>query len=392
LQDLHAGPLVLAEIISLGETAIAPLEVFLRGASQSLYHPRALAVDALAAIGGDNSIAALIRALRDSIARKLDALRNEAEDVVISRIVEHLSEYGGPAVTEAILDALRARPYPACARALGQVGDARAIPLLVHCLYEDAARNAAMESLRRCGPAAVADLRAALATPSFVYGMEAPTHIDGRIAATTLLGELGDRDSLIRALDDRQRSVRIAAALGLAAGRSEVPGRAIELLLDGLDDPDWARVQTIMEALMNVGPSIVDLLGKILTQDATDEGSQRRRRHAAVLAGRLGLPAAAAWLAALSSASDSRLRLAAISALAQIGAPDERQLAQFLADADLAVARCAFYALQSRAGSKAGSMARWLEFASTGQTRWERWWQARRLVAAARLSRHGRAE
>jgi len=64
LQDLHAGPLVLPKIISLGEAAIPALETFLRGPSQSLYHPRALAAGALAAIGGNNSITALIRAHR----------------------------------------------------------------------------------------------------------------------------------------------------------------------------------------------------------------------------------------------------------------------------------------------------------------------------------------
>jgi HEAT repeat protein len=386
LQDLRLGPLALGDIISLGDVAIGPLEAFLRGPTQSLYHPRALAADALSAIGGDNSIAALIRALRDCISRELDPRSMEAEGVVISRIVEHLGKYKCPAVIDALLDTLKVRPYPACARALGQMGDARAVPLLVHCLYEDAARNAAMESLRRSGRAAASELRAALAKPSFVHGLEPPTRIDGRVAATTLLAELGDRVSLLFALDDRQQSVRLAAALGLAALRGKVPKRAINLLLDGLADPDWARAQTIMQALIHIGPSVADPLGRILAEDVMEEGAKRRRRRAAVLTGRLGPVAATEKLAALSNARDPGLRLAAISALAQLGAADESQLARFLTDTEFAVARCAFDALQSRTEPKSKSIAHWLEFASTGQTRWKRWWQARRLSAKVRRS------
>jgi HEAT repeat protein len=246
LQNLHSGARALPAILSLGDAVVPALESFLRGSSQPLYHPRARAADALGVIGSELALAALIRALRDSIAREPEPLCREAEGVIVSRIAECLSRYRSAAVIEALLDALRARPYPACARVLGEMGDSRAIPLLIECLHEDAARSAAMAMLPRFGRAAVARLRATLAIPHIVHGMEPPTWIDGRAAAATLLGELGDSRALIRALDDRQRSVRLAAAMGLAGHAGAVSARALQVLLHGLDEQDWSRARSIM--------------------------------------------------------------------------------------------------------------------------------------------------
>lgn len=388
LQNLHNGARALPLIISLGDAAVPALESFLRGPSQALYHPRGRAADALGAIGSPPALEALIRALRDSIAREPEPFCREAEGIVVSRIAESLSRHRSPAVIEALLDALRARPYPACARVAGEMGDSRAIPLLIECLHEDAARSAAMAALLRFNGAAVARLRAVLAMPQVINGMEPPTWIEGRAAAATVLGTLGDCRSLIRALDDRQRPVRLAAAMGLAGCMGTVPERALHVLLRGLDDQDWSRAQSIMQLLEPLAPSIASALESILEDPAADEPSKRRHRRVAVLAGHLGLLAAAPDLAALSCADDPQLRIAAIDALTQIGGCDDSHLARFLLDPEIDIAARALFTLNLR-GHALGFLEVYhcLGRLATRNSAWVRWWRTWRLRAAIRRAR-----
>jgi HEAT repeat protein len=392
LQDLHAGPQALPQIIALGADAVAPLEAFLRGPSQSLHQQRTLAADALAAIGGEASTAALTRALRDCAARTPDPLSQQAEDVVASRIAEHLALRPAPAVFEALLDALSIRPLPAYARALGQLADARAIPALALCLYEDAARPAAAQALRRFGAAAAPALRTLLATPRQVRTLEPPVCIAGRAAAAMLLGELGQIQPLIAALSDRERAVRVAAALGLVHRREQDLRRmALAVLVSALDDPGWAAAHEVLQALSGCSELLTAPVLGLLTRAAADDPGQRRRRRAATLAGQLHLAAAVVPLAALSTQADARLRLAAVDALARIPATTDDQLARFLADSDTVVARHALAALTTRAaraGHPVGApqISRWLRLG--GQSRWHRWrhtWPL--LLAAARMRR-----
>jgi HEAT repeat protein len=388
LQNLHSGARALPLIVSLGDAAVPALESFLRGPSQAIYHPRARAADALGAIASESAIAALIRALRDCIAREPEPLCREAEGVIVSRIAERLSRHRSAVVVEALLDALRARPYPTCARALGEMGDSRAIPLLIECLHEDAARDAATAALLRFNGAAVVRLRAVLAMPRVISGIEPPTWIDGRAAAATLLATLGDSRSLIRALDDQQRSVRLAAAIGLVGRVGAVSERALDVVLQGLDDPDWSRAQSIMQVLEPLGASITNALESILEDHATDEASKRRHRRAAVLAGRLGLLAAAPDLAALSSADDPQLRIAAIDALTQMAGSGDHHLARFLSDPAIDIAARALFALNVR-GQALGAVEiyRWLGRIVTPSSPWPRWWRTGRLLAAMRRAR-----
>ncbi len=388
LVDLHGGARVLPAIVSLGDAAVPALESFLRGPSQQLYHMRVRAADALGAIGSNLAIAALIRALRDSVAREPEPLCREAEGVIVGRIADQLDHHRSAAVVEALLDALRARPYPACARLLGEMRDPRAISLLIQCLHEDAARAAAMGALLRFGRAAVAPLRATLATPHVVHELEPPTWIDGRAAAATLLGELGDIRPLISALDDQQRSVRLAAAMALTGCHGALSDHALRVLLQGLDDPDWSRAESIMHELEHVGPRIGRSLESMLEDHAGDEAATRRHRRAAVLAGRLGLQAAAPALGALSCAIDPQLRIAAIDALATIARSDDTHLARFLSDPEIGIAARAIIAL-NRPGRALNALKiyRWLGCLEPRSSPWSRWWRALRLSATARQVR-----
>ena len=396
LHDLYAGPQVLPQIIASGTAAVPALEAFLRGPSQSLYQQRALAADALAAIGGEPAIAALTRALRDCAARTPEPLSQQAEDVVVSRITEHLSAHPTAAVLEALLEASSRRPLPAHAAALGRLGDARAVTALIDCLYEDPARPAAAAALRRFGAAAIPELRVALANPRRVGELEPPIYVAARTAAAMLLGEWGDTDSLIAALADGERAVQVAAALSLADHDDDaVRRRAFAVLLVALDDPGWAAAEAVLQALAGYRESIAAAVLALLSRAGMDEaGRRRRRRRAAMLAGRLGLGAAVGPLALLAQESDTPLRFAAVDALARIPAAAEQHLALFLMDTEPAVARRALAALIAPAldaGRSIGAhqISNWLRL--TGECRWLRWRRTLRLwLTAVRQRRAAR--
>jgi HEAT repeat protein len=258
-------------------------------------------------------------------------------------------------------------------------------------LREDAVRGAAMHSLRRFGRASVLRLRAALAMAMAmahdVGGIEPPTSVDGRAAVATLLGELGERAPLLLALEDRARSVRVAAAMALAKSAEGPTARTLEVLIQGLDDPSWVYAQSIMEALIPHGRSYTTLLEQRLKDPVSDEASIRRNRRAAVLAGRLGMTSASPLLAALFDADDQELRLAAVHALTQIPASSEKDLAGFLADPALVVALEAFRELRRRGRCTLHEVSHFLKRSSTYHSPWRRWWRLWSLHRAAPHSR-----
>jgi HEAT repeat protein len=357
LQNLHQGPQVFHEVVRLRERAIAALEQVVRGPSQAIHHSRTLAVDALAAIGSTDAVKALIRSLRDSVAREPNPQALEAESVLVNHIAEHLSRFREPEVNDALLEALRRRPYPYCAAALGLIGETRAIPLLIECLFEDAARPAASAALHRFGCAAVDLLVEVLQKPRLVAGTEPPTRIDGRAAAAHLLGACVSLDpqvdalalpALRMALGDRQRSVRVESALALAHGEGSLGLDAAGVLVMALDEPDWAHAHTIVEALANLGSDAELLIVAILAARPRDEGGRRRRLRAAEVAGRLGSPAAVAELRHLAASPDVALRLAALAALGGTRGLDAGCLTLFLADREPTVRRRALEAMRAR--------------------------------------------
>jgi HEAT repeat protein len=262
LRNLHDGPLVVHEVVRLGDEVIPSLERLLRAAPDAVYHPRCLAADALAAIGTLAAITALIRGLLDSSGRDLPPILLEAESVLVNNIADHLGGFPGREVADALLVALERRRYPYCASALGRLREARAIPLLIECLYEDTARLAAMGALRRFGEAARQPLVRALRQAPQRGVLEPPGRTDGRAASAGLLGELagaraGDDRIVICALSgalhDPQRPVRVEAALWLVRCGAPAWPEAVRVLSAALPEENWARAREIIETLAGAG-------------------------------------------------------------------------------------------------------------------------------------------
>ena len=356
-RNLHEGPLVFHEVVRLGDEAVAALEELVRGPSDAVHQPRCLAADALAAIGSSGAVHALTRALLDSVGRDPMPALLEAESVLVNHIAEHLSRFPCPEVTEALLSALQRRRYPYCAAALGLTGDPRAIPLLVECLYEDAARAAAAAALRGFGSAALVPLVRVLLEPQGVETSEPPSRLDGRIAAARILGDFVRADSrnaalaegaLTKALSDTQRAVRLEAALGLARCGVRASDETTRILVGALDEENWARAGEIVATLVRIGPPAERLLLPIVESRPRDEADRRRRVRAVETVGRLGAVSAVSILRSFNASRDTTLRFATVEALSAIASSDTGSLALFLNDAHPTIRFRALQALVRR--------------------------------------------
>jgi HEAT repeat protein len=352
LANLYEGTRAFRHVVRLGDAAVPALEHFVRGPSQSIHQARSLGLDALAAIASPLAVQSLTRALRDSIARDPDPASLEAESVLVNHIAEHLSRFCSPDVTDALLAALQRRPYPYCAATLGLIGDRRAIPLLVNCLFDDAARPAAAGALQRFGDAALPSLTRVVAFERNATGCsEAPTHVLARAAAISLIGKLATPGSpqalnvLGRALDDQETAVRWEGALALVPSPGAYASRVLEALIAALADPDWGRVQAAADALMKLPGAETQIIRLINVRSRTDE-DRRRRLRAVGLAGKMRLSQAVPGLRALSSAADAALRLAAVSALGHIESATAESIARFLTDRQPIIRQRALQALR----------------------------------------------
>jgi HEAT repeat protein len=344
-------------VVRCGDDAVPALEALVRGPSDAVHQPRCLAADALAAIGSDAAVSALTRGLLDSVERNLSAQLLEAESILVNHIAEHLSRFPRPEVTEALLSALGRRRYPYCAATLGLTGDPRAIPLLVECLYEDAARPAAVAALRRFGQAALQPLvRVLLASPRSET-REPPSRLDGRVAAAKLLGDFARADSrdapfviaaLMEALNDSQCAVRIEAALGLVRCGARADGDTARILVYALDEENWARAEEIITTLVRLGAAAEPLLIPLIGLRPRDEADRRRRVRAVETVGRMGSVAALSLLRSFHSSADTTLRFAAVKALSSIGRSDPGSLALYLTDPHPSIRLRALEALVGR--------------------------------------------
>ncbi|NOZ78626.1 MAG: hypothetical protein GXP48_05500, partial [Acidobacteria bacterium] len=252
LRDLHDGERAFFDVVQAGPDAIPGLEAVVREPPQSVFAHRCLAADALAAIGTPDAWSALLRALDDLVARDVPASLAIAEDAVVDRIAMHLARSNDPRASGALLAALAARPRGEVARALGQLHEERAIPMLIACLDDDLAREGAMEALALFGAPAIGALVLKLEPSEGTGAYEAPHITAAREAAATLLGVIAAPaavEALAAALGDRERQVRRAAAIALAESAPAQCNEAIPVLIEVLDDSSWLAAKPAVEAL-----------------------------------------------------------------------------------------------------------------------------------------------
>lgn len=247
-----------------GPAAVPPLCELLRDARP---HAMVRAIAVLARIGDSSALEAVVETLRspephvrgagaealgafgEAAAAPLAELLDDPDWSVACRAITSLQRVGPPAVP-ALVPALRDgswRVRREAARALGEIGDARAVhPLwsLLRCGYEDVLRDVA-ESLAKLG-----DVRAVLPLLEVFHGLGGQPAAGGDDRP----GHLPPEHALA---ESRLHAVRVLGEMGH-------PG-AVPLLNETLLEIDWCLRGTAAEALGRIGdPEAIEPLCRAL--------------------------------------------------------------------------------------------------------------------------------
>jgi len=204
--------------------------------------------------------------------------------------------------------------------ALGQIGDPRAVePVLATMLEtEKRYRNAAILALRRIG---------APAFPALVRELRSDQVLMRRAAADALVGSdsAGVNGPLMAALKDLDAEVRASAALALGW---EGNVGAVPSLVAVLSDPSWQVVDSAVSALGDIGLGAADMLLAVLRGGGSDltVGYQISRSLSA-----MGRPVVPKLTAALSDGNTSVQTWSAV-ALGEIGDPGAVKALERLAE------------------------------------------------------------
>ena len=302
----------------LGEAAVQPLIAALRNKDRSVCEA---AARALGELGDARAVQPLIAALgsayskvRDAAADALDKLGERPKDdsqraqrAIATRAWHEVVALGSAAV-EPLIAALGGKESGAAARALGELGDARAVqPLIAALAYNDwNVRRGAANALGQLGGAlAVEPLIAALGDQD--WGV--------REAAARALGKLGDARAvqpLIAALADQDSTVREAAARELGKLGD---ARAVQPLIAALADQD----STVREAAARELGKLGDARAVQSLIAALGDKERGVREAAARALGELGDARAVQPLIAALADENPRVREAAADALGELG-------------------------------------------------------------------------
>ena len=227
-------------------------------------------------------------------------LRRSKDMEVHSRVVASLRSIGGPQAVEALIETIREREgkyltseriREKAARALGEIGDASAVPALLHSLQQPdstSPRSAVIESLGKIGtPQALEAQRAAI--NKYLAGLESETamwaacnalkdHGETQLVGTMIQGLTVERD-----LTKAKRYTHILDGLGWKPDRGEggiaywivreewkkcveIGAPAVGRLMEALKvREDFVSRRDIIVALGEIGdPRAIDLLLSIL--------------------------------------------------------------------------------------------------------------------------------
>jgi HEAT repeat protein len=240
----------------------------------------------------------------------LRALHDRDRDVRCS-VVEALGRIGDVHAVPALLQALNDSNMNIVWKtieALGQIGNAQAISGLVQALgdWRSPVPGKAAEALVKIGPPAV---------PSLVQALQNRDNNVRRIAADTL-GQIGVAQAvpgLIQALQDSDKLVCISAAKAL--GQIEGDAQALPNLIEALQDMGWLVRFGAVEALGQI--EVLQAIPHLL-RTLQDENPYVRRRTVEVL-GQIGDPQAIPGLIQALQDRHIDVRCSAAEALGQIG-------------------------------------------------------------------------
>ena len=263
LDDLAHHDLATSEIPALGERAIAPLARYLDGPPQSFPHARQLAARLLGLIGGPTAVQTLRSLLTRHDLATLSPALAQSEYAVKDEAVVQLLRLERTDLGDEFLAAFHRDRLPSAADALARCGVSAAIPDLVAALEDDLLAQRAADALRRFGPRAVPELVASVRERHGERSAATESRVSRcrRIAAATLLGEIGERTAVTPLrflLQDAHPAVAAAAAAALAAlDPDHVPPGQCRAIIAGAVSPEWRVWDRCREAADSLADACV---------------------------------------------------------------------------------------------------------------------------------------
>jgi hypothetical protein len=252
LKSLHDGDLGVIEVIACGSQAIPALrELLFEREPSGLYHVRCRAVEALAALGANDTLIEFLsadRALADPVERL-------GEDAVINAAALALAKSRSQRAFELLLRLGNRPSLTGVIGALGAFDRIEAIPVLIDALEDDASRRTAEATLKRLGRLARPALLRAANSHLPAIGRESTSSVRRRRSALKLLLEIGVSRNLWPGLrhlmDDQDAPVALLACkICLVRGMALQRRDAIHRLISLLPDADWMRREEIEDCLI----------------------------------------------------------------------------------------------------------------------------------------------
>jgi hypothetical protein len=245
LQGLGDVDRAVLELVTLGDSAIAPLRDFLfRREPSGLYQPRCNAVAALAGLRAEEVLIDFLRAAPD--VEIGDPVERTGEDAVINAAARALKHRRDDASFGALMRIAERRRLAGVVEALGEMGRHEAMPRLLDGLASDFTRSVAEAAIRKAGSAARPSLIAIALNPVPNAEFETASSRRLRRSAVGLLCDIGvsaqDR-LLLRPLADQADDRLAALVCNLVLAPRQQPStdrqRAILRLVALLQSADW---------------------------------------------------------------------------------------------------------------------------------------------------------
>jgi HEAT repeat protein len=152
--------------------------------------------------------------------------------------------------------ALREYHLVGAAEALTEFKEKRALPLLMKLLEDGFRRGRVSDSIRKYGEDALDELLKTIKIKRLREDDEVLPSIERRAEAAKLLGLIGNKkalSTLVDLLGDDQHTVRLEAALSLAALLGDgAPEQAVEVIKSASYDPDLGTRLRVEEALCSM--------------------------------------------------------------------------------------------------------------------------------------------
>lgn len=270
---LHDGAQGVLDVVACGPSAIPELRRHLYEREPSgLYEPRCHVVEALAALGAEDTLLEFLESARAFP----DPVENAGEEAVLNAAARALHRPCANGVFRLLLSLAERRRFAGAIEALGHCRNVMALPCLLNGLADDSARPAAEGAIRKLGKAAWPGLVQVIGKDDG-DGDRASSRRRRRSALSLVLETGGIRgipaDKRRRLVGDEDPTIAtLACRVSLGCGSGDERRDAVRRLIDLLSSPQWWLRREAQECLMAHPDDVREAIGPLVPREPPDIG------------------------------------------------------------------------------------------------------------------------